>query len=180
MDGDRQLFFLSGRHTGTDFGLAVRRRCFEEVGFFDENLQASVDSDFLIRIAKAFDFTVIEELLVKNHDHDGMRVRRDTEGIAEAYEAIFAKHAALLGRHPRVASRWLYKTGWLHHHCGNQAKGRTYLWRAIRRRPSNAKAWVALLLFGVGGPAAAPVHEKLSELRKRFARLRNPASSLSP
>lgn len=168
IEGDRQLHFLSSRHTGTDFGLAVRRRCFEEVGFFDEELRASVDSDFLIRIAKAFDFTVVPEVLVKAHDHDGARVRRDTRSTAAAYEAMFEKHAALLHSHPEVASRWLYKTGWLHHHCGDRAKGNAYLWRSIKKDPSKAKVWLALLLFGIGGAAAAPLHERLSRLKETF------------
>ena len=43
----------------------VRKKCFEEIGLFDEKLRAGVDWDMWLRIAQAYDVKFIEKPLVK-------------------------------------------------------------------------------------------------------------------
>jgi GT2 family glycosyltransferase len=162
------LGFLRSRRIGTNCGLAFRAGAFAAVGGFDETFRGGAeDTDLLIRLARAFDFEVIPEVLVKLHMHDGGHLRRVTPLQAQGYERILEKNAAALRRHPRLDAELHYKTGWLHCHAGGGRAGRRHLLAALRRRPTLLRAWVGLVLFTALGSRAGSVHRRLSAWRRR-------------
>jgi glycosyltransferase involved in cell wall biosynthesis len=161
------LFLLRSSRVGTDHGLSVKAACFRDVGSFDERLRTAVDTDFLLRLAREYRFTVVPEPLVILHDHDEARVRRDTRAKAEAYDLIIPKHEAALSRHRELWARFHYKAGWLHYHAGNKRQAREALRRVLRRSPLHAKSWAALCLFEVLGRFGSRVHGHVSAARSR-------------
>ncbi len=171
---DRYLAFLTRFRGGTDHGLTIRRECVEKVGLFDERLRAAVDTDFVLRLVQQYDCRAIPEPLVVVHEDGRDRVRRNTRHKAAAYDIIIEKHREKLRAHPRLWAKFHYKAGWLHYHAGNRAQARGHLLRALRRMPSHAKSWTALLLFETVGRFGPGLHRRLAT-RRRSKKERAPA-----
>ena len=156
------LSFLHFRRIGTDRGLTVRKSCFDSVGLFDETLRKAVDTDFLIRLVRHYDFVAIPHTLIKLHDHSGPRVRHSAQGGATAYERIIQKNLMALQAHPSIWAKLLYKTGWLHYHAGNKSRGRKFMLESVRRNPFQTKTWLSLILFEFFGSMAPQLHQRIS------------------
>lgn len=156
------LSFLRSRRISAHNGLTVRRSCFDVVGLFDENLRKAVDTDFLIRLIRDFDFIVVPEVLVKYHNHIGARVRTNSIWGAEAYTRIIQKHLDTLLKHSDLWVALHYKTGWQYYHAGNRMKGRKFIWQAIRKSPLHVKSWSGFLLFECFGSMGPHLHQKFA------------------
>lgn len=150
--------FLRTRKVGLGHGVTVRRRCFDEVGLFDEGLRAAVDTEFLIRLVRAYDFRVVPEVLVELRRHSGSRMHRRAKLLAETYEQIIEKHAGALQQHGSVHRQLHYKAGWLNYHAGQRRQGRAHLLRVLRRAPLSGKAWLMLFSFEILGQRTEALH----------------------
>lgn len=162
------LSFLRSRRISAHNGLTVRRSCFDAVGLFDENLRKAVDTDFLIRLIRDFDFIVVPEVLVKYHNHIGARVRTNPIWGAEAYNRILQKHLDTLLKHADLWVALHYKAGWQYYHAGNRRQGRKFMWQAIRKSPLDVKSWSGLLLFECLGSMGPHLHQKFAFLKTQI------------
>lgn len=160
--------FLVSRRIGTNCGITVRSQAFQEIGLFDETLRKAEDTDFLIRMVRCFEFTVVPAHLVKIHVHSGPQLTVYDQSMANAYARIIGKNIDTLRKHPPIWTALHYKTGWLYYHGGNKQKARTYIRRALRRNPLHLKSWSALLTHELLGRKAAHLHSKLSLLRQKW------------
>ncbi|MCE7979657.1 MAG: glycosyltransferase family 2 protein [Caldilinea sp. CFX5] len=163
--------FLHSRRIGTNCGLTIRSTCFDVVGLFDETMSKAEDTDFLIRIVRHFDFTVIPVTLVKVHQHTGTRLTFYDRRMAEAYELIIQKHLATLTTNPQLGSTLYYKTGWLYYHGGDTAKARQYMLMALRCRPFYLKTWATMLTHELFRKQATQLHKQLSRLKSHILRI---------
>ena len=116
-------YFLNGIYFGTDFGLTVRKNVFDEVGYFDENLRVSVDTDFILRMSAKTNFNFTNEILVNTYEHSGGRVRTDLANKIKSYEIILEKHS-LIKKNNTLLKKWKYKLMWMNFHAGNKPKAR--------------------------------------------------------
>lgn len=159
------LSFLGHRRIGTNCGLTMRRSIFEMAGMFDEQFKGGAeDTDFLIRLVRLCDFTVIPGIFLKTHLHPGPSLR--SFGLRhDDYERIIHKNLEALEKHPELWASLCYKTGWLHYHGGNKARGRVYMWQAVRKHPIYFKAWLGLVLFETFGTWAPQLHKHFSALK---------------
>lgn len=73
----------------------VRKSVFEEVGVFDEELQARQDWDMWIRVAARYAIGVVPEVLVDFREHSGVRTASNPQKEINAYKAIMEKYADL-------------------------------------------------------------------------------------
>lgn len=70
--------------TGSGSGVLIKRKCFESVGLFDENLRACEDWDMWLRIAQKYEFDYVDKVLVKirrhysNMQNDNLRMFSNT------------------------------------------------------------------------------------------------------
>ena len=64
----------------------VRKTCFEQVGLFDEKLEARQDWDMFIRISQVYRIGCVPEILVEAGNHAGERVRSDPQREIRAIE----------------------------------------------------------------------------------------------
>lgn len=159
---DPYVFFLNGLFFGTDFGFTVRRDCFAKTGYFDENLRAAVDTDFMLRIVQDFDFAHTLEVLVDTYDHSGHRVRKDSSQKLRSYKLMIQKHNKTINEHQHLQRRWNYKLMWLCYHNNQKKDARYYLKRSVEC--GNKKALVAAGLFEVFPvKTAIKLHKKISE-----------------
>jgi len=162
------LSFLRSRRIGTNCGITVRRSCFETVGLFDETMKKAEDTDFLIRIARLFDFIVVPKILIKIHHHASGRLTTYDETMAKAYERIIEKNFETLNRHSELWAELHYKTGWLHYHSGNKTDGRRFIGQALRRKPWHLKSLTAMLLFELFNQQGPWLHQQYSARKARF------------
>jgi glycosyltransferase involved in cell wall biosynthesis len=90
---------------GNGFGLCVRREVQDKIGLYDENLRVGSDTDFMIRLAMNYSFSVIPEVLVKIYSHGYNQLTSDAnnyerikvkEIILEKYKAFFHNHTRTL------------------------------------------------------------------------------------
>jgi glycosyltransferase involved in cell wall biosynthesis len=158
--------FLVRRRVGTACGLAVRRQVFDTVGLFDEGLRAAVDTEFLIRAVKEFEFAVVPRVLVRIHLHSGAHVRKQHVHRGRAYRRILRKHRLFLRSHPRTAAELAYKVGWLYRHAGDERIAQRYLRLALSLRPLWPKALAARLFLALPGQIGPAVHRLVSRFLK--------------
>jgi glycosyltransferase involved in cell wall biosynthesis len=89
---------------GNGFGVAVRRKCIETIGLYDESLAVCEDTDFLFRLAQNFDFETIPEVLVKIHQHANPQLNSDRnfQVRVEAREKVLNRYNDFLKLYPEL------------------------------------------------------------------------------
>jgi glycosyltransferase involved in cell wall biosynthesis len=136
--------------------LAVRRRCYDTVGFYDEAMRRHEDYDWLLRFVQKFDIAVIGEPLA--------RVRRSGQPAGEAVEAadllIIERHGELfrsLGRFTgsRATGKRLLEIAVQFARDKNIPKTRAYLWRAVTTNPVQRPGMYLRVLDGLLGVSLA-------------------------
>lgn len=73
----------------------VRKSVFDQVGMFDEDLQARQDWDMWIRIAAEFEIGCVPQVLVDFREHSGPRTYSDPSREIRAYQRILQKYKHL-------------------------------------------------------------------------------------
>lgn len=155
--------------------LAVRRTCYDTVGFYDESMSRHEDYDWLLRFIQKFDIAVIGEPLA--------RVRRSGQPAGAAVEAadlqIIERYGALfqgLGRFTgsRAIGKRLLEIAVQYAREGNIPKTRAYLWRAVTTNPVQRPGMYLRVLDGLSGFSLAPT------LKGLLLRLRGRKRPLPP
>ena len=82
----------------------VKKKCFSEVGCFDESLPARQDWDMWIRVASKYKFDCVPEILVKQGEHVGKRVTSNPMNEVNAAVVIFHKYKYLRRKCPAYLS----------------------------------------------------------------------------
>lgn len=161
---DTYLYFCY--YGGLGYGATVKRECFQEIGFFDENLHAGVDRDMILRLAKRCECLLSHKRLMKIHYHPGERVTRNMEKKARSYQQIIEKHLPVLKEHPKILSDMYYKVALFYHRGGNSKGRREYLAKALQANPFDLKLWAMGLLFELFGSSAERCSGVLSSCKQ--------------
>ena len=137
---------------GTASTVCVRRRCFEEVGLFDESVAFGEEYDMWIRIAHRFDFRYIDEVLVGYGLH-ARRLSRNFDVMMNGLKRQLAKYDTFFASDPVNHSRRYMSLGRLCCYSGNARAGRRAFWKAIKLWPYSPKyyLYLGLALFGARG-----------------------------
>jgi glycosyltransferase involved in cell wall biosynthesis len=143
-----QELFMSNCIGGTSL-VVVRKRCFTEVGVFDENLPCFQDYDLWLRIAQKFEFDYIQEPLMKYYRHD-YQIWTNLEAIDKGLEILIQKYGQSVKK--RCSNHYL-RLG--HRYClrGDMKKGRRAFVNAITLCPFGTLHYLNYLLslFGAKG-----------------------------
>lgn len=125
---------------------AVRRRCFDEVGGFDERLPRFQDWELWIRLSKRYEFRVVDESLVTAYDRPDS-ISNDPHALVEARKLIVEKHGDAFD-HTQLAEQF-FRLGHSSLKTDRSEQGRRYLARALRTNPTPLYCGCLLLsLFG--------------------------------
>ena len=103
--------FLYELHVGIGRGFLIDRKCFSHLKF-DERLRTAVDTDFLIRLRKKFQYTVLEEILLFINTQPGS-VRSDFSEKKKSYDIIIEKNKKIILKNKQLRFKWYYKLLWL-------------------------------------------------------------------
>ncbi len=131
----------------------IRRRCFEAVGNFDERITKSNDLEMFIRISQKFLFFHIPEPLVNYFVSSDTMSSTLSEGKGiGAVELVLDKFRADIERNPALLAKRAYWIGSYHMRDGDAAKGRAFLWTAVKARPFNPRYLAGWFLSLLGRP----------------------------
>lgn len=112
----------------------LRRKCFERVGIFDENIVYGTDYDMWIRISKEFHFDYIGEPLVKYHIHEN-QLTNDLEIVNRGLDKMLKKYDSSVAFNKKKYSREYSSLGYQYRENGNLRKASETLMKAIKLYP---------------------------------------------
>ena len=141
--------------------LLIRRECFDEIGYYDENVRRYVDLEILLRISSKFLFAHLPEPLVNYYITLDSISKKGEEAVIDTWEVIVAKHYHILKKLPGAFAKWSYWIGSFHMRASNEPKGRAYLAKAFRAKPLNPRYAIAYLLSHLGSGAYGFVQRRL-------------------
>ncbi len=133
-----------GEITFTTSVVMIRRECFDAIGVFDESLAGAQDRDLWIRLAGAYRFDGVPQVLVRRHIH-GAQITTSLPAKILAKQQIIAKYARELRDQPRQLAQHQWRLGILLCVAGDRAAGRRALCASILARPWQKSAWRDLL-----------------------------------
>jgi glycosyltransferase involved in cell wall biosynthesis len=131
---------------GNCSAVLVRRRCFEKVGLFDENLHAAEDFDMWIRLAKYYQFDCVQEYLLVTRKHS-KSISTDYERVLKATRTLYRKHLKELtaaSDYRRMLASWYCELGSLCSKCGNTKKARRMFAHAVSNDPFSSRSYFQL------------------------------------
>lgn len=118
--------FLKELRIGTNSGLSIRKIVFEKCGYFNDNLTAAEDTEFLLRIVQKFEFDYVKEHLISIDKSQKDRLSRDYKKNALAYNEFIDQHWDTIVLYPELKKKYYYKLMWLNFHLGNKALAKKY------------------------------------------------------
>lgn len=128
----------------------VRRKCFDEVGLFDERMVGYSDHDMWLRIAGSFKIDYLDLPLVKKRQHELQLSSVRREGVLKD-EFLLAQKT--IDRYPFLKKLELKKLAPLYYEWGiellqqgNTKDAKQKLQKAIRCRPCKLKSTAAYML----------------------------------
>ncbi len=123
----------------------IKRECFKQAGGFDESLPGCQDWDMWLRIARICEFDFIPEPLAKHYIH-GMQISASLDAKIDARSRLLSKHAADIGKYPRIHYAHLKALAILYFLKGESSRGRRFLLEAVRTCPAQVTGYIHLLL----------------------------------
>ena len=140
---------LGGNYVGTPSTVLIRKECFQQVGLFDDLLNAQADWDMWIRIAKYYRFTLIKTPLVRYRLHSNQLSKNLGVKIISA-NRILVKYANELEIRRRAHSKHYFYIGNRFCHMGKTKEGQRYLCKAISLYPFCFRYYICMVgsLFG--------------------------------
>lgn len=128
---------LAATGIGNGFGVCVRKSCIDEIGLYDETLKVGQDTDFMIRLAKKYNFQTVPEILVKIHIHVGAQLTsvKNNSVRKECYERIIERHFEFLSKYWKVIYAHNLAFANLSYSEKKKKKSRKIFWALIRKFP---------------------------------------------
>jgi len=121
----------------------VKRKCFSEVGLFDEMLPCLQDWELWIRISNRYDFKYLKEPLV-NAYYVSDSISIDYAKLIVATEYILNKHFDEFKKNKKALARRCIHLAYYLCLCKEIKKGRKYLMKALKEYPFYV---ISLVLF---------------------------------
>ena len=147
--GDLSNDLMRYNPVGPTSSTLIRRKCFEEVGMFDESLPSFQDYDVWIRISAKFYFECISLPLLKYYAHDH-KIWSNPDALNKGIQLMWKKHGASGNGLGKNLSQQLLVVGVMYCMTGNPSKGRQAYLQAIRLDPFEMRNYFNFLLSLLG------------------------------
>ncbi|MDD1764949.1 MAG: glycosyltransferase family 2 protein [Methanomassiliicoccales archaeon] len=146
-DGNHLEALLSGDYVPSPSLVLLERECLEKVGVFREDLRRLEDREFLIRLAKYYDFACLNRALVRYHVHTGGRISDDLPSLLVAYSIVYKTHKHLFLKDRRSLSKFLLLFAYFNAQTGNRRRARLLILKSIVAYPFRLDPYVSLILL---------------------------------
>ncbi len=134
---------------GNSFGVTIKKKCFEAVGFYDETLPIGFDTDMFIRLTDRFEFRIIPEILVKIHQHGEKQLTNPVHNFRrkDCYHQIIKKNRRFLEKH--WASYYVHTIALVQlcYDCKKAVEGLKALLLLIMNKPYRLIVYADLFMF---------------------------------
>jgi glycosyltransferase involved in cell wall biosynthesis len=154
----------------------VRKRCFEEVGYFDERLHQAQELDMFMRIGAEFDIARVPETLVRR------RVRVDSLGSDKSRKIRYRREIItpkFVEEYPRLEDLVDRREAYLSYleasslaKNGDVYEARRLLLASMRRYPWNWKVYARFITTLLGNRGAKAVSGPLQELKFKIVNVK--------
>lgn len=134
----KETAFIAATTIGNGFGLTMKRKCFDTVGFYNESFKMCEDTEHLFRLVRRFAFATIPEILVKLHQHDYDRlthVGKDDIRLS-LYERILVENADIILNFPELHYIHYRRLAEICYSIKRNQKGRQILLKLWKKFPS--------------------------------------------
>ncbi len=128
LSGDILPSLIKSSYLSTQM-LIIRRDVFDRVAGFDEELQALVDWELMLRVAQEGPVDFIDEDLVIQRMSDNSITKSPKKRTA-AQERILTKHQDLIAKYPGMMAHHLHRLAGAHRMTGDYARAAGYARRA--------------------------------------------------
>lgn len=158
---------IMGSSLGAGSTLLVRRECFAEIGFFDEQLSHYEDLDWLLEYSKKYSLIALREPLARVEKQG----RASAEEIERSAHYFVKKHKTDFEQFGFYGSRALGKR-WLivatyYFAEGNKSKGSEYLLKTLKQNPFQRPGMYLRIIDSLLGTS---LHQKISGFLTRRAK----------
>ncbi len=147
-EGNIHNELLKGNFVGTP-AVLIKKECFENTKYFDENLPALEDWELWIEISKHYVFKYVNKPLLYTYSTRDS-VNLNESNMLKAHEIIIKKHLDDFKKNKKILSdNYFFLGTWL---CSNGdfKKGRIYLTNSIKVNNLNLKAMSTLFVSLLG------------------------------
>ena len=131
----------------------IRKKVFDELGGFDETLQARQDWDMWIRLADKYEIRAVTQNLMDLRHHKGPRTASNPQKEINAYIKIRQKYQHLLLKQPKniqkeAKANFYKRLGRVHfHHNISKRIAFSYYIKGVALFPKDFDNWAALVGF---------------------------------
>lgn len=129
--------------------VVLKKRCFEEVGLFDEKIVYAEDYDMWIRISKEFEFDYVKDQLVKYRVHQNS-ISGNYTAVISGLERLMTKHNELFASNNKAYSNHLLWLGVAYCYDGKIKSGRKAFIKAIKLNPPDIRLYYNLAISMLG------------------------------
>jgi len=115
----------------------IKRKCFDEAGYFDEGLPRFIDLELFIRLSDGFRFVHCKEMLVKYHAGEGISTNRQALVTARRY-LLHKYHGRLKQQKHHLAKQYLHLALALEQ-TGDKYRSLGFILKALLSSPRHAR-----------------------------------------
>ena len=148
IDGNIHNELLKGNFVGTP-AVLIKKECFENIKYFDENLRALEDWELWIEISKHYTFKYINKPLLCAYSTLNS-VNLNQNNMLKAHEIVLLEHLDDFSKNKKILSEHFFDVGKGLCSNGDFKKGKNYLIKSVKLNHLNLKTILLLfvLLFG--------------------------------
>lgn len=139
-EGNIHNTLLYGNFVTTQVAV-VNAECFKKVGMFDESLPRLQDWELWIRISKYYNFSCIDEPLVKSFYQEDS-ISSNSVALHTAYKLILKKHFQDFNKDKYILAHYYFVMGQQLYLNGKEKGWNTYYLDAIKVNPYNIRLLV--------------------------------------
>jgi glycosyltransferase involved in cell wall biosynthesis len=142
--GDLSSLLLRSNCIGSTSSVLMRRKCFEDVGMFDESLPSFQDYDLWIRLSRVYQFDYVGECLLTYRLHSN-KIWTNPDAIRRGIEILLEKYGASAPLRKRCSGHYL-SIAVQFCEAGDTTKARVALRRAISLHPFDPRHYLYFCL----------------------------------
>ena len=150
---DKEKGLIEATTIGNGFGFCMKKSCVERIGYFDETLPVCVDTEYLFRLVKHFDFVTIPQVLTKIHYHKNGQLTdiRFYQDRLKIHEKILNENSLFLKQYPKVKYVHYQRLIQMSYEHNLKNNGRRLLIKQLKSQPARYRLYWDFICYEILG-----------------------------